>query len=170
VGPLDERFMTTANTADLHHDVEQFLFREARLMDSNDYDTWLTMWAPELTYWVPSNDEGVVPSAKVSLIYAGRRQLEDRVWRLNGLHAHTQRPKSRLTRVLSNIEVEPGSDGEVTVYSAFVLCEVRKDETNFWVGRNVHVLENTADGFLIKSKKVILVNNDIAVPNLTFII
>jgi benzoate/toluate 1,2-dioxygenase subunit beta len=170
MGAPDERIVTTANTADLQHAVEQFLFREARLMDSNDYDTWLTMWAPECTYWVPSNDEGVEPSAKVSLIYAGRRQLEDRVWRLNGLHAHTQRPKSRLTRVLSNIEVERSGASDVTVYSAFVLCEVRKGETNFWVGRNVHVLEQTDDGFRIKSKKVILVNNDIAVPNLTFII
>ncbi len=101
---------------------------------------------------------------------AGRRQLEDRVWRLNGLHAHTQRPKSRLTRVLSNVEVERSGASDVKAYSAFVLCEVRKDETNFWVGRNEHVLEQTADGFLIKSKKVILVNNDIAIPNLTYII
>ena len=40
--------------------------------------------------------DSIAESPKVSLIYAGHKELEDRVWRLKGLHAHTQRPKSRL--------------------------------------------------------------------------
>lgn len=161
--------MTSTSALELQYAVERFLFREARLMDENDYDAWLTLWTPECTYWVPSNDDGVDPRSKVSLVYANRKQLEDRVWRLNGLHAHTQRPKSRLARVVSNVEVEPGEE-EIVVHSTFSLCEVRKDETHFWVGRNEHVLVPDGAGFLIKSKKVVLVNNDVAVPNLTFII
>jgi 3-phenylpropionate/cinnamic acid dioxygenase small subunit len=162
--------MMTAGSVDLHHAVEQFLFREARLMDANDYDAWLELWAPECTYWVPCNDEGNDPTAKVSLIYANRRLIEDRVWRLKGLHAHTQRPRSRLTRVLSNVELGRVDAGEVMAYSTFMLTEVRKDETHVWAGRNEHVLLRADDGFRIASKKVILVNDDIAMSNLTFII
>lgn len=162
--------MIATSSLDLQHAVEQFLFREARLMDTNDYDAWLKLWADECTYWVPCNDQGTDPSAKVSLIYAGRLQLEDRVWRLNGLHAHTQRPKSRLQRVVSNVELERVDDSEIVVHSAFTLCEVRKGESNLWFGRNTYVLLRAGDGFVIKSKKVVLVNDDVPMPNLTFII
>lgn len=162
--------MMTASALDLQYAVEQFLFREARLMDTNHYGEWLALWAADCTYWVPCNDDGTDPSKKVSLVFAHRKQLEDRVWRLNGLHAHTQRPQSRLARVISNVELEDVGDSEITVHSAFSLCEVRKDETHFWVGRTTHVLLRSDDGFSIRSKKVMLVNNDTPIPNLTFII
>lgn len=154
---------------DLQRDVEQFLYREARLMDANDYAGWLKLWADESTYWLPVNDDESNPHAHISLIYDNRQQLENRVWRLSGLHAHAQRPKSRLTRVVSNVEIEPDSGAEVIVHSAFVLCEVRKDTTHFWVGRNLHVLEH-GHGFSIKMKKVMLANNDTIMPNVTFIV
>ena len=34
---------------------EQFLFREARLMDAHALKEWLELWTEELLYWVPSN-------------------------------------------------------------------------------------------------------------------
>ena len=162
--------MIATSTLDVQYAVEQFLYREARLMDTNRYDDWLKLWAAECTYWVPCNDDGTDPSRNISLIFAHRKQLEDRVWRLNGLHAHTQRPQSRLARVVSNVELENAATDEITVHSAFSVCEVRKEETHSWVGHNTHVLLRTDDGFSIKSKKVMLVNNDTAIPNLTFII
>ncbi len=170
MGAFDERVMTTAGAVELQLAVEQFLFREARLMDSNDYKGWLALWAAECTYWLPSNDDDADPNEHIALIYEGHKQLEDRVWRLSGLHAHAQRPKSRLARVVSNVEVHSGGGDEITVYSTFVLCEIRKNETRFWAGRNRYVLVRDGDGFLIKSKKVMLANNDTVIPNLTFII
>jgi 3-phenylpropionate/cinnamic acid dioxygenase small subunit len=168
MGPLDERVMT-ATDIDLQRAVEQFLYREARVIDANDYKTWMTMWSDECMYWVPSNDDDSDPQKKVALIYDDRKQIEDRVWRLSGMHAHAQRPKSRLSRVISNIEVEQKGD-EIVANSVFMLCEIRKNETRFWAGRNLHVLEQTADGFVMKLKKVLLTNNDTVVSNLTFII
>lgn len=159
----------TSATVDLQREVEQFLYREARLMDSNDYAGWLKLWADESTYWLPVNDDDSNPHEHISLIYDNRQQLESRVWRLSGLHAHAQRPKSRLTRVVSNVEIEPNSGSELIVHSAFVLCEVRKDTSRFWAGRNLHVLER-GHGFFIKLKKVMLNNNDTVMPNVTFIV
>jgi benzoate/toluate 1,2-dioxygenase beta subunit len=170
VGAVDERIVTAASAVDLQYSVEQFLFREARLMDELAYDAWLNLWTEECTYWVPCNANDADPRSEVSIVYAGRKQLEDRVWRLSGLHAHAQRPASRITHILSNIELERVDDAEIAVQSAFMLCEVRKDEMHFWAGRNVHVLARTGDGLRIKSKKVMLVNNNTTMPNLTFII
>jgi 3-phenylpropionate/cinnamic acid dioxygenase small subunit len=161
--------MNAPDVADLQHAVEQFLYREARLMDTNDYAAWMKLWAPECTYWLPCNDDNADPHKNIALVYENHGQLEDRVWRLSGLHAHAQRPKSRLTRVVSNIEV--AWDGEeAIVHSAFVLCEIRKNETRFWAGRNLHTLLREGGGFLIKMKKVMLANNDTVMSNLTFII
>jgi 3-phenylpropionate/cinnamic acid dioxygenase small subunit len=161
--------MIGPDMVDLQRDVEQFLYREVRLMDSNDYAAWLALWAPESTYWLPCNDDNADPHRNVALIYEDRKALEDRVWRLSGLHAHAQRPKSRLTRVVSNVEVEWDGE-EIFAYSAFVLCEIRKNETRFWAGRNRHTLIREGDGLLIKMKKVMLANNDTIMSNLTFII
>jgi 3-phenylpropionate/cinnamic acid dioxygenase small subunit len=170
VGTVDERMTTVPETTDLYRAVEQFLYREARLMDANDYDGWLQLWAEECTYWVPCNDDDADPRESVAIIYNGRKQLEDRVWRLKGLHAHAQRPKSRLSRIVANIEIERSDAAEVVVHSAFMLCEIRKNETRFWAGKNLHVLLRGGDGLAIKLKKVMLANNDTIVPNLTFLI
>lgn len=159
-----------ADTVDLQRAVEQFLFREARLMDGNDYKTWLQLWADEGMYWIPCNADDADPHRNIAIVYENRAQIEDRVWRLSGLHAHAQRPKSRLTRVVSNVEVEHGQNGEIVAHSAFVLCEIRKNETRFWAGRNLHVLLRDDDDFRIKLKKVMLANNDTVMSNLTFII
>jgi 3-phenylpropionate/cinnamic acid dioxygenase small subunit len=169
MGAADERVMSNVDMVDLQRGVEQFLYREARLMDGNDYAGWLALWAAEATYWLPANDDNADPHHHIALIYEDRKSLEDRVWRLSGLHAHAQRPKSRLTRVVSNVEVE-WDGAEVLAYSAFVLCEIRKNETRFWAGRNLHTLIREGDGFLIKMKKVMLANNDTVMSNLTFII
>ena len=162
--------MIASGAVELQLEVEQFLFREARLMDSNDYKGWLDLWAAECEYWLPSNEDDADPHEHIALIYEGHKQLEDRVWRLSGLHAHAQRPKSRLSRVVSNVEVHSDGGPEVTVYSTFMLCEVRKNEMRFWAGKNRHVLVRDGAGFAIKSKKVMLANNDTVIPNLTFII
>ena len=37
----------------LQEEIEQFLFREARLLDESDYSSWLTLIAPEIHYWMP---------------------------------------------------------------------------------------------------------------------
>ena len=125
---------------------------------------------PECTYWIPCNDDDADPHKQGHACLRRPPQLEDRVWRLSGLHAHAQRPKSRLARVVSNVEIEPEAGAEIVVHSAFVACEVRKNETRLWVGRCRHVLLREPDGLRIKQKKIMLANNDTVMSNLTFII
>jgi ethylbenzene dioxygenase beta subunit len=36
------------------HEVEQFLYREARLLDERRYDEWMALLADDLHYWVPT--------------------------------------------------------------------------------------------------------------------
>jgi len=150
--------------------VERFLYREADLMDSHRYDDWFALWDEELRYWVPCNADDIDPARQVSLIYDNRGQLEDRLYRLKGRHAHAQRPRSRLMRAISNVIVESADSEIVKARSQFVLGEVRLDRQIVWLGRSLHTLVRRGDNFMIREKTVLLLNNDAPMGNLTFLI
>jgi benzoate/toluate 1,2-dioxygenase beta subunit len=152
------------------HQIENFLYREARLMDEHAYDEWLSLWAEDALYWIPCNDDDIDPQRHVSIIYDNRARLEDRIERLKSGAAYAQEPKSRLRRVVSNVEIEEGGNGEVTVYSNFSLTELRRSRQDTFAGRTVHKLRPQGNSFKIAYKKVLLVNNDEVIDNLTFLV
>jgi 3-phenylpropionate/cinnamic acid dioxygenase small subunit len=150
--------------------IEKFLYREARLMDSHAYDEWLALWTDDALYWVPSNDDDFDPERHVSIVYENRAALEDRIARLKSGAAYAQDPKSRLSRVVSNVEVEDRGNGEVIVNSTFNLTALRRHRTDIFAGRSIHKLRYDGDNFKIAYKKVLLINNDEVIHNLTFLI
>src|SRR5216683_2781852 len=151
--------------------IENFLYREARLMDENAYEQWLSLWAGEnICYWVPSNADEADPGEQISIIYDNRKRLEARIKRLASGYAFAQDPKSRMRRVISNIEIEEGANGEITAYSNFVLTELRRGKQDVFAGRTIHKLRTAGDAFKIFYKKVMLVNNDEFIDNLTFLV
>lgn len=154
---------------DLIKRVEQFLYHEARLMDEQRYDEWLSLWTDDLTYFVPVNDEDVDPRRHVTLIYDNRRRLEDRIEQLKS-HVHwSQEPRSRIRRVVSNFEVSEAPD-HVTAESNFVLVEVRRDQQMVLAGRSFHTLLPDNGSFRISEKKVLLVNLDAVMRNIRFLL
>jgi 3-phenylpropionate/cinnamic acid dioxygenase small subunit len=152
------------------HQIENFLYREARLMDEHAYNEWLALWTDDALYWVPSNRDDIDPMREVSIIYDDRKRLEDRIMRLKSGAAYAQDPKSRLRRVISNVEIEEEETGEVTVYSNFILTELRRSKQDVFAGRTIHRLRSQGSSFKIAYKKVLLVNNDEVIDNLTFLI
>lgn len=152
------------------HQIENFLYREARLMDEHAYDEWLSLWTEDALYWVPCNEDDIDPQRHVSIIYDNRARLEDRIERLKSGAAYAQDPKSRLRRVVSNVESEEGDNGEITVYANFNLTELRRSRQDTFAGRTIYKLRPQGDGFKIAYKKVLLVNNDEVIDNLTFLI
>ena len=165
--------MTEERPADWQalREVELFLFREAELADSHRYDEWLKLWTKDLLYWVPCNADELDPARRISLIYDDHPKLEERLFRLGTKHAHSQRPRSMLARTISNIvfdDYEPSRGGAVT--SRFVLGEARMDQQTLWIGRAKHVLRREGGRLMLKEKHVFLINNDMTMGNLTFII
>ncbi|HXG18653.1 MAG TPA: aromatic-ring-hydroxylating dioxygenase subunit beta [Methylomirabilota bacterium] len=152
------------------HQVESFLYREARLMDEHAYDEWLALWTDDALYWVPSNDDDYDPQRHVSIVYENKARLEDRIFRLKSGVAYAQDPKSRLSRIVANVEIEEADNGEVIVHSTFNLTALRRKKMDTFAGRVIHKLRPVGDGFKIAYKKVILINNDEVINNLTFLI
>jgi benzoate/toluate 1,2-dioxygenase beta subunit len=151
--------------------VEDFLYREARLMDEHCYDEWLSLWAPEALYLIPCSQEEVDPAQTVNIVTDDQMRREDRVTRLKSGAAYAQEPPSRLVRLISNVEVlEEREDGELLVRSHFLLVELRRGCQRLLAGRQWHQLRPRDSSFQIVSRKVVLLNNDEPVSNLTFLL
>ena len=149
--------------------VERFLYKEARFMDEHAYDEWLSLWAATALYWVPCRDDAD-PRREVSIIYDDRAALEARIERLKSGAAFAQDPRSRMRRLISNVEIEDEQDGENVVYSNFDITEVRRHERRTIAGRALYRLRRRGDDFEIVSKKVMLVDSDEPLRNLTFLL
>jgi len=154
---------------DLISRVEAFLFKEARLMDTNSYQAWLDLWDKKCTYWVPCNDEDTDPMKHVSILYLNRRTLENHVTRLIEGNAFAQSPKSRTLRTVTNIEVYP-KEGFVKAYANVVVVELRGHVQNTHAGRSEYELVEGGEGFVIRNKKVVLLTLDEPQDNVTFLL
>jgi 3-phenylpropionate/cinnamic acid dioxygenase small subunit len=152
-------------------EIEEFIYREARLIDEHCYDEWLSLWADEGIYWVPCNGSDTDPMRDVSFIYDDRVRLGNRVTRLKSGLAYAQKPKSLLRRVVSNFEMETGaSDEMVVVRSNFILIELRRQVQTIWAGTALHRLRRDNGSFKIFMKKVVLLNNNEEISPMGFLI
>lgn len=152
------------------YEIEKFLFEEAQLMDEHRFDEWLSLWTEDCLYWVPSNLDDYDPRTHVSIIYDDRERLEDRIMQLKSGERWAQEPRSRMCRLISNVRFEEDGD-QLTIYSNFILVELRRGEEDTFAARQIHKLRpNENGGFRITYKKVMLVNNDERIGNLTFLV
>lgn len=152
--------------------VEGFVYMEARLQDEHRYDEWEALWAQEAHYWVPANGDDYDRNERISYINDNRPRIATRVKQLKTDERHSQIPPSRMRRLVSNIEIEE-EDGEVVVGSNFILMEHRKRGMTTWAGRTIHRLrpkEDAPGGFEMAQKKVMLVNNYVEIPTMSFLI
>jgi benzoate/toluate 1,2-dioxygenase beta subunit len=140
---------------------ESFLIHEARLLDDGFFDDWVELFTADARYWVPSQPDQSDPFETVSLMYDDRRLLETRVRRLSDPRIYSQEPRSRTSRIVTNVTVEPAT-GEpgVLVRSKFVLVEYRRDEQRLFAGTYEHRLVGEGAAMRIAIKKVMLVNCD----------
>lgn len=173
--------MTTHLDLATHHDVESFLSTEARLADDNDYAKWEALWADDGIYWAPITP-GDDPHRDTSIIFDNRRRIGVRVRQLIEGRRPTQTPRSRIVRTVSNVQlVQPGDDlglpaslggleYEVGAWSSFMGVEAREDRRTLIAGRNLHLLRRVDGDFKIVLKRVLLVDSDLPLRTLSFIL
>lgn len=150
--------------------IQQFLYREARLMDEHRYADWLALWSEDGVYWVPCNGEGRNPEDEVAIIYDSYSRLKDRVARFESGTVMVQNPRSAMRRIVSNIEIGEREGRDTTVRSNFLLVEVRGARQFLWAGQTTHTLRESGDGLRIRFKKVVLANNDQELPPMQFLL
>jgi 3-phenylpropionate/cinnamic acid dioxygenase small subunit len=151
--------------------LEQFLFREAALLDARRFRDWMALFADDGTYWVPAVPDQASPFDQASLFYDDRELMKTRVDRLEHPLIHVQTPPSRTAHLVGNIIVEQAdaTNGEFVVGSTVIMVEYRDDAQRVFAGRQNHRLRLIGGSFRIVQKRVDLINCDsafeaIAVP------
>src|SRR6516225_11621428 len=116
--------MQVQRKAVLHHDISQFLFREARYADDHRYESWEALWTDDGIYWVPANGDDIDPERDMSIIYDNRSRIALRVKQLMTGKHFTQTPQSRLRHLVSNIELmDQDAGGDIAVASNSLVFE-----------------------------------------------
>jgi 3-phenylpropionate/cinnamic acid dioxygenase small subunit len=167
----------------LRQEVEEFLYREAELLDERRYEDWLALVAEDVRYWMPMRRNVKVGEQEREFTRAdhdinwfdeGRDTLERRVKQiLTGIH-WAEEPVSRITHIVSNvqlIEVTPSlaERSEVATKCRFLIYRNRVEtETDILVGKREDVLRWVGDGWQIARRKIILDQNVLLTKNLTF--
>ena len=78
-----------------------------------------------------------------------------------------------MRRVVSGIVVEAIDGNDYVVGSNFILLELAIQSTrdvHVWGGRTTHRLRRAGDTWLMAAKKVVLVDGDEPIPNISFLI
>ncbi len=156
-------------------DVEQFLYREARLADENDYDGWESLWTDDAIYWVPAKGLDKDPLTQVSIIYDNRNRISTRMKQVKTGKRYAQSPPSHLRRLISNVELLGGRTNraggvDLEVGANFLVFESRLRGNQLWGGRVTYRLRHVEGELRLAFKKVVLVDHDKAVPTLGFLI
>ncbi|MDB5795464.1 MAG: hypothetical protein JWR25_1843 [Noviherbaspirillum sp.] len=150
-------------------DAEEYLFREARLLDEQRYEEWLELFTADARYWVPYKND-VAPHIESPIIYDDRPTMEDRVYRLRSPAAHAQSPCSRTVHLIGNVTVENESADSARIRSSFVIHEARGDKYRSLAGIYEHLVRLEEAKWKIGLKKIWLINRDQPIFNLTFLL
>jgi benzoate/toluate 1,2-dioxygenase beta subunit len=150
--------------------VEAFLHREARLLDMRQYRDWIGLLATDFIYWIPASPDVTDARTEGSINFDDRRRMIDRVALIETNLQWSQTPRSRVCRMLSNIEVFSGKDGNVCVRSNLSIREYRASRTQSLVGWQEHELAPAQGGFSIRKKIIGLLDCDQPQGNTTFIL
>lgn len=140
--------------------VEQFLYYQAEVLDDRRWDEWLSLFTEDGIYWMPATPEQTTGEGVPNIFYEDQFLMEMRMKRVAHPRAHSQRPPSRTSHVVSNvvIEAENAKMGEVVVRSKFYTCEYRNDELRHFAGKYKHHLRKKRERYQIQLQRVDLVN------------
>ena len=174
---------------ELLREVEQFLYREARMLDERRFHEWLELFTDDVRYWMAGRSSRYPRSSKaITVVGPDRRQESDvavedelaildetkatlggRIARLDTGMAWAEDPPSRTRHIITNIEVEPGDTAaELKVYSNFIVYRTRAEtEQDFYVGARQDILRSVDGAWKIAHRKLILDQNVLLAKNVS---
>jgi 3-phenylpropionate/cinnamic acid dioxygenase small subunit len=159
-------------------EVEQFLYREARMLDERRFHDWLVLFTDDVRYWMPLRANRYPKGSKAIKIMDRNRYVEDELTREDELAildenketlagriacmdtgmAWAEDPPSRTRHLVTNVELEPGdAPEELKVYSNFIVYRSRAEvEREMFVGTRHDVLRRVDGALRIARRKIIV--------------
>jgi benzoate/toluate 1,2-dioxygenase subunit beta len=139
--------------------VEQFLYRQADILDGRRWLEFVDLFTEDGIYWMPASPEQTTGEGVPSIFYEDRDLMTVRAKRVTHPQAWSQAPLWGTSHLVSNVTIEAeGPMGALTVRSRFHMMEFRRDTSRHFAGSYVHNLMPTRDGYRIKLQRVDMVN------------
>ena len=166
---LDERLR-------LKHEVEEFLFMEADLLDARRYQDWLELLTDDIHYWMPVRrtttarevDREFTQPGGVAFFDDDKAMLKMRVDRMLVGGAWAEDPPSRTRRLITNLRILEAEGDELTVASNFLLYRTRlNSEEDQWMGRREERLRRVDGQFRLARRHIFLEQTVILSQNLS---
>ena len=154
--------MTDTESMLLWYQVNQFYNKEARALDEEDYETWFSLLADDLQYWMPAResvfrkDEQPDTTRNMNHYNESLPSLQLRVARLHSGAAWAEDPRTRYRHIVSNVEVELGdAEGEIKVRSNTLVYRNRLEREEYWLlAKREDVLRKTDNSFKVATRKI----------------
>lgn len=165
---------------ELHHEIAEFLYHEAELIDDGRLREWLELMTEDVVYQVPirvqreQTDDSRVTGVMGNSFHLDENytSLEMRVDRIETGFAWAEDPPTRLRHVIGNVRVKADGDApeEVAVRSNLLLYHARWDRPDYHVlsGERHDVLRRVDSAWKLARRKVVLDNTVIPTLNLSF--
>lgn len=175
--PVMER--TTARRplvdANVQHEVEQFLYEEAALLDEHRYSDWLKLFTDDCRYWMPIRqtrlarqmEEEFTRPGEIAFFDDDKANLGRRVHKLESPYAWGESPRPRTKHMYSNVRVIAAEGNEMTVTCSFIFyrCALEAD-TDWFVGRREDVLRRVDGALRIVRRSIYLDQTVIQAKNM----
>jgi len=164
-----------AVSIELINEIQQFLYREARLLDDEQLYEWLELLTEDIHYWMPGvqaryrKDDARFSSDRMAFFDDDLEYLKIRVARAKQPTAWAEDPPTRHFHMVSNIEVEPTDNpSEWTVHSLILNNRHRNEDDEMELkARRVDLIRRTEDGCLkLARRKVILLQTVLQAKNI----
>lgn len=166
-------------------DVQQWLVREAKLLDARRYDAWLALLHPDVRYRMPDRsyrvqvDPGDFATWSVdcelghpqglALINDDLQALTLRIGRLQTKMAWAEMPASMSRRMVGNVTVDADDGDVVSVSSTLFLAKARQTERVMLTAERRDRLAAADDGYRLLERFVVLDAVELPAENLSLL-
>ena len=143
----------------LQHDVEQFLYQQAQLLDTKKWEDWIDLFTPDGIYWMPPDASYKIWDGQPAIFAEDKNLMHVRMGRVLHPDAWSQRPLWGTNHVVSNVRIRKADKkGNIEVTSRFHMLEMRRDDIRHFAGMYTHQLKKTKSGYAIKLQRVDMTN------------
>ena len=147
------------------HDAEQFLYRQADLLDSKQWQDWIDLFTPDGIYWMPPDASYRTWDGQPAIFAEDKNLMQVRMGRVLHPDAWSQRPQWGTNHVVSNMVIDKAAkNGDLVVRSRFHMMEMRRDDIRHFAGQYTHHLKKVKGGYgyRIKLQRVDMTNAEAA--------
>jgi 3-phenylpropionate/cinnamic acid dioxygenase small subunit len=148
----------------------EFIWREADLLDVQDYTAWLALWTTSGHYVVPIERDSDDFAAHLNIVYDDHSMRIARVERLSSSASMSAAPSARTVRTVSRFRIMTETEGGVEVRCAQHLVEYKYDRTRMLAADVTYWLVRRDADLALERKIVRLANCDDALFGIGYLL